>query len=192
MNPGRGRPPELQAIIDEIGRGPPFASVEEVNRVLADRMREYNASPQSALGGLSPDEMGQLLYGDWMSHQRRRRLRYRRRHRYRACHAAPEYRGRSVTLIAAAAVGCGLAVAGTKEGSTDWCSPLCSNHTVKSGRRALVYSTDVALPTSLEGRRQPRTDPVRGAESQRLLSRDCHRSERDAAGCRGNRPARNS
>jgi hypothetical protein len=61
------RPPELQAIIEEIGRAGPFASVEEINRVLAARTREYNASPQAALGGLSPDEMGQLLYGDWMS-----------------------------------------------------------------------------------------------------------------------------
>lgn len=59
------RPPELQAIIDEIGRGAPYASIEEINRVLAARTHEYNATPQAALGGLSPDEMGELLYGDW-------------------------------------------------------------------------------------------------------------------------------
>jgi len=61
------RPPELQAIFDEIERAGPFASVEEINRLLAVRMREYNASQQAVLGGLSPDEMGQLLYGDWIS-----------------------------------------------------------------------------------------------------------------------------
>ena len=44
-----GRPPELQAIIDEIGRAGPFASLEEVNRLLAVRVREYNATPQSEL-----------------------------------------------------------------------------------------------------------------------------------------------
>jgi len=51
------RPPELQAIFDEIERAGPFASLEEINRLLAVRMREYNASQQAALGGLSPDEM---------------------------------------------------------------------------------------------------------------------------------------
>ena len=61
------RPPELQAIIDEIGRAGPFALVEEVNRLFALRVREYNATPQAVLGGLSPDEIGQLLSGDWIS-----------------------------------------------------------------------------------------------------------------------------
>jgi hypothetical protein len=61
------RPPELQAIFDEIERAGPFASVEEINRVLAARTRDYNATPQAALGGLSPEEMSQLLYGDWVS-----------------------------------------------------------------------------------------------------------------------------
>lgn len=61
------RPPELQAIIDAIEQGGPYESVEEVNRILAARMREYNSRPQRELGGLSPDEMGQLLYGDWTS-----------------------------------------------------------------------------------------------------------------------------
>ncbi len=61
------RPPELQAIFDDIERVGPFGSVEEINRVLAARAREYNLSPQAAIGGLSPDEMSQLLYGDWTS-----------------------------------------------------------------------------------------------------------------------------
>jgi hypothetical protein len=61
------RPPELQAIFDEIKRTGPFASLEEVNRLLAVRVREYNATPQAVLDGLSPEEMGQLLSGDWIS-----------------------------------------------------------------------------------------------------------------------------
>lgn len=57
----------MQAIFDEIKRTGPFASLEEVNRLLAVRVREYNATPQAVLGGLSPEEMGQLLSGDWIS-----------------------------------------------------------------------------------------------------------------------------
>jgi hypothetical protein len=60
------RPPELQAIVDAIEQGGPYDSVEEVNRILAVRMREYNTTPQAELGGLSPREMGELLYGDWV------------------------------------------------------------------------------------------------------------------------------
>lgn len=63
--PSSSRPPELQAIIDEVMRLGEFASVDEVNRHLAERTRDYNAAPQADLGGLSPDEMSQLLYGDW-------------------------------------------------------------------------------------------------------------------------------
>lgn len=61
------RPPELQAIIDAIERDGPYESIEELNRVLAQRMREYNTLPQQDLGGLSPEEMSQLLRGDWIS-----------------------------------------------------------------------------------------------------------------------------
>ncbi|MEP6495762.1 MAG: hypothetical protein ABJF01_23965 [bacterium] len=61
------RPPELQSILDELSRAGPFTSIEEVNRLAAARTREYNAAPQVELGGLSPDEMSQLLYGDWIS-----------------------------------------------------------------------------------------------------------------------------
>ena len=59
------RSPDLKSILDEIERGGPYASIDEINRLLAIRMREYNARPQAALGGLSPDQMAQLLYGDW-------------------------------------------------------------------------------------------------------------------------------
>ena len=63
--PSFNRPPELQAIIDEVMRLGEFASVDEINSHLAGRTRDYNAAPQADLGGLSPDEMSQLLYGDW-------------------------------------------------------------------------------------------------------------------------------
>lgn len=63
--PSSDRPPELQAIIDEVMRLGEFASVDEINSHLAERTHDYNATPQADLGGLSPDQMSQLLYGDW-------------------------------------------------------------------------------------------------------------------------------
>jgi len=60
------RPPELQAIFDDLDRSAPFESLDDMNRMLARRMREYNAAPQAALGGLSPDVVSQLLFGDWI------------------------------------------------------------------------------------------------------------------------------
>lgn len=61
------QPPEIQAIIDEVLRKYPFASVAEINRQLAARMQGYNDRPQAELGGLSPTHMSQLLYGDWLT-----------------------------------------------------------------------------------------------------------------------------
>ncbi|MDQ6634486.1 MAG: hypothetical protein M3Z10_06975 [Gemmatimonadota bacterium] len=66
--PSQKRPPELQSIVDELSRAGPFGSIGEMNRSVALRTRDYNAAPQAELGGLSPDEMSQLLYGDWTSH----------------------------------------------------------------------------------------------------------------------------
>ena len=59
------RPPEIQAIIDEIAGMAPHQSIAALNRTLAERSNRYNSAPQAELGGLSPDQMGQLLYGDW-------------------------------------------------------------------------------------------------------------------------------
>lgn len=61
------RPPELQAILDLLQGGAPFASIEEAQRAVNAQMRGYNSRPQADLGGLSPDQMQQLLYGDWKS-----------------------------------------------------------------------------------------------------------------------------
>ena len=56
---------DLQSIVREITRKNPFASVDEINRALEKRVREYNNAPQTDLGGLSPEQMQQVLYGDW-------------------------------------------------------------------------------------------------------------------------------
>ena len=59
--------PDFRSIVDEIVRSAPAASLDELNRRLAARTRAYNSTPQAELGGLSPDQMAQLLYGDWVS-----------------------------------------------------------------------------------------------------------------------------
>ena len=59
------RPGDLQALLDEIARSVPFASIESLNAQLARRMQTYNSTPQAELGGLSPNCVAQLLYGDW-------------------------------------------------------------------------------------------------------------------------------
>jgi hypothetical protein len=59
--------PNLQALLDEIAREAPFASIASLNARLAHRVQQYNTTPQPELGGLSPDQMAQLLYGDWTS-----------------------------------------------------------------------------------------------------------------------------
>ena len=59
--------PDVRAMVEEILRVNPGASAEEINRQLARRMNAYNAAPQAALGGLSPDRMHQLLSGDWVA-----------------------------------------------------------------------------------------------------------------------------
>lgn len=61
------RSPELQAVFDAIERAGPYTSIEEVNRLLSAHMLDYNARAQPALGGLSPNAMSHLLYGDWVS-----------------------------------------------------------------------------------------------------------------------------
>ncbi|MGH7627039.1 MAG: hypothetical protein ACREOJ_17205 [Gemmatimonadaceae bacterium] len=60
--------PDLDALLAEIELSGPYASIKEVNRLLSERTSEYNARPQVELGGLSPNEMTTLLYGDWESH----------------------------------------------------------------------------------------------------------------------------
>lgn len=61
------RPPELQAVFDLLERGEPFASIEDAQRAMDAQMRGYNSRPQADLGGLSPSQMYDLLYGDWKS-----------------------------------------------------------------------------------------------------------------------------
>ena len=59
------RHPALQSLFDAIDRAGPFASERDLQRFVDRHMREYNTRPQADLGGLSPDAMSQLLYGDW-------------------------------------------------------------------------------------------------------------------------------
>lgn len=47
------------------GGGPP--SIDELNARLAERMDEYNRTPQARLGGLSPVQVARLIYADWNS-----------------------------------------------------------------------------------------------------------------------------
>ena len=64
----RKPPPHIQAVLDAIAReGGPPASIEDLNAALARHLGEYNTRPQAELGGLSPDQMQQLLAGDWVT-----------------------------------------------------------------------------------------------------------------------------
>jgi hypothetical protein len=56
---------DLQAMLDEMEREAPFSSLDALNARLVQRMQQYNTTPQPELGGLSPDQTAQLLYGDW-------------------------------------------------------------------------------------------------------------------------------
>jgi hypothetical protein len=58
-------PPDLQAILDQIARSTPFLSEAALNRLVLQRLDEYNRTPQVELGGLSPHHVAQLLHGDW-------------------------------------------------------------------------------------------------------------------------------
>lgn len=56
--------PDFEQILREIERAGP-ASVDDVNRIIAEKVETYNTRPQEALGGLSPDQMHAILSGDW-------------------------------------------------------------------------------------------------------------------------------
>ncbi len=61
----KSRIPELDAILRELEREGEIESMEDANRKLAQISQRYNASPQAALGGLSPEQVAQLLGGYW-------------------------------------------------------------------------------------------------------------------------------
>lgn len=56
---------QLRALVSEVAASAPGASLEDLNRLMARRMDDYNTRPQAELGGLSPAQMARLLYGDW-------------------------------------------------------------------------------------------------------------------------------
>lgn len=62
--PPRDHSQLLNDVLEQLGREP-FTSIEALNRRAAALMEEYNARPQADLGGLSPNQMSQLLRGDW-------------------------------------------------------------------------------------------------------------------------------
>jgi len=59
-------PPWLQGVQEELGRSA-FSSLAELQAHVDRRVAAYNAAPQAALGGLSPNRMAELLYGDWQA-----------------------------------------------------------------------------------------------------------------------------
>ncbi len=60
------RPPELELIFSELAHQS-FSSPAAAQGWLDRRMAEYNTAPQAGLGGLSPVQVGELIYGDWES-----------------------------------------------------------------------------------------------------------------------------
>ena len=59
------RPPFLDSLLDELKTHGPYVSMEHAQRA-ADRLtRAYNERPQADLGGLSPNQMRELLDADW-------------------------------------------------------------------------------------------------------------------------------
>lgn len=69
MGKARRPPPtDASAVLDDAldtMRDQTFATMADAQRFLDARMRAYNARPQPELGGLSPIDMSELLYGDW-------------------------------------------------------------------------------------------------------------------------------
>jgi len=61
------RPPELQALLDAVLSSGRYHSLDDIKSALENGVRGYNAQPQAALGGLSPEHLANLLYGDWVN-----------------------------------------------------------------------------------------------------------------------------
>ena len=57
----------LQAALDDLLGERSFANAAEAQSILAAEVHAYNTRPQAELGGLSPTDMSELLYGDWVS-----------------------------------------------------------------------------------------------------------------------------
>lgn len=65
-------PDEFRAMIEQLLAGaagalPPSATMVDLNSALAGIVQEYNTRPQAELGGLSPDNLQELLDADWLS-----------------------------------------------------------------------------------------------------------------------------
>jgi hypothetical protein len=53
------------ATIEEVLRQNPSATVAQINAALERSTEGYNRAPQRDLGGLSPEQVGRLIYDDW-------------------------------------------------------------------------------------------------------------------------------
>lgn len=56
---------KLRALVSEVAASNPGISLENLNRLIARRMDDYNTRPQAELGGLSPAQLARLLHEDW-------------------------------------------------------------------------------------------------------------------------------
>jgi hypothetical protein len=56
----------LQDALNDLLRERPFASRAEVQHFFEAEVHAYNTRPQAELGGLSPNDMSEILYGDWV------------------------------------------------------------------------------------------------------------------------------
>ncbi len=64
-NPAEAAMREVRGILESTLAANPDAGVDELNAALRAASAGYNARPQGALGGLSPDQVRRLLDADW-------------------------------------------------------------------------------------------------------------------------------
>ena len=61
----RPMPAGVESIFEEM-QTRQFETMADAQRFMDRRMEEYNARPQEELRGLSPNQVSQLMYGDWL------------------------------------------------------------------------------------------------------------------------------
>ena len=61
------RPPFLDSLLEELKAGGPYLSKKHADRAAERLAHAYNARPQAELGGLSPNQLRELLDADWIS-----------------------------------------------------------------------------------------------------------------------------
>ncbi|MGH7650047.1 MAG: hypothetical protein ACREND_18220 [Gemmatimonadaceae bacterium] len=61
------QPPFLKPLLDELRAGGPYQSDDDLQRAAERLGHAYNARPQAELGGLSPNQLREVLNADWSS-----------------------------------------------------------------------------------------------------------------------------